>query len=90
MSFSCESPLFCVDICIWSFIVTTVLKLGERQFLACRTGVIFSRFSGVRNRSQAGVERETTAASPVARVSRSMPASRRCRSLEKREKNKIK
>ena len=46
MSFSCESPLFCVD--IWSFIVTTVLKFGERQFLTCRTDVIFPRFSGVR------------------------------------------
>lgn len=84
MRFSCESPLFCVD--IWSCIVATVLKLGERQFLAGRTGVTFERFSGVRKRSEAGVEPETTAASPVSRVLRSTPASRRCRSVEKREK----
>ena len=84
-----SSPVvFCLD--IWSFIVTIVLKLGERQFLACRTGVIFSRFSGVRKRSEAGVERETTAASPVARVSRSTSSSRRYRSPEKHEKNIIK
>ena len=85
MSFSCESPLFCVD--ILSFIVTIVLKLGECQFLACRTGVIFSRFLGVRKHKEAGLERVTTAASPVARVSSSTLASRRRRSPEKREKN---